>query len=119
MIDVKVLNQITDLEKKNCKSCTKTVGASHANGAQKICKECPIGKKIRKLGTKLEITRADKVLSKGESMTFTDVCFLLEQNVQMKRIYSALGFRKGEYETYMRRHGVDPRGNPLRKAATK
>ncbi|MYL50274.1 zinc-finger domain-containing protein [Halobacillus litoralis] len=115
MLDQKVLKQINKLEKENCKGCEKIVGLSHKNFASKVCKSCPIGKEIRNLGAKVEITKTQRVLNKGEDMTYEDILFLLRNEVEIQDIFRAVGLTHASFRTYMKRHERDTHGRPLPK----
>jgi methylphosphotriester-DNA--protein-cysteine methyltransferase len=74
-----------------------------------ICMECPIGKQIRELGKQLDNKprkKAQKLLSKGGSLTLSDIKSLLELGVTKKEIAKAAGVSPSEFYEYLKSHGL-------------
>lgn len=114
MIDSNKLKQINLLEETHCEPCTKIKGLPKGYQAIRVCKVCSVGKEIMQLGQDMQVTKENKVLSKGEEMSFSDIMDLLKSSVPVINIIEALGWSVGKFRAYMNQHGVDPSGNNLK-----
>jgi hypothetical protein len=76
------------------------------------CKGCPICTEIKVLRKQLERDPAEKfqhILSKGQDMKKSDIVFLLENEVQKKVIWKALGISQSEFWALMKNFGLQNR----------
>ncbi|MBO1513230.1 zinc-finger domain-containing protein [Metabacillus bambusae] len=94
------LNRIHDLYKNNCDGCSMNTRTSI-----KECKDCPIGKNIRSIGSNLSTPRRDKkisaIIAKGQDMTKSDIVFLLENEYTRKEIKKFIGISNVEFNELM------------------
>lgn len=80
------------------------------------CKGCSICTEIKQLRKQLERDPADKfkyILDKGPDMRKSDIVFLLDNEVQRKVIWKALGITNAEFWELMRNFGLMKRGEPV------
>ncbi|SEH78089.1 Protein of unknown function [Halobacillus karajensis] len=113
VLNKRVLNRISELERNHCKKCKKKKGKD-STALIRTCKACPVGQELLKLGSQLEVNKVDRVMAKGKDMTFSDIRFCIQRGVNPEDIKKAAGMSHGKtFKKYMNNHGYDTMGKEI------